>query len=56
MHEFIRKVNKKYNDVSVSKGNDNDNQINYNKVFEVQIIDTGVGIDQEQQQYLFVPF
>lgn len=36
--------------------NSDEPQINYNRLFELEIIDSGVGIDQESQHYLFIPF
>jgi signal transduction histidine kinase len=27
-----------------------------NKIFQVDVIDSGLGIDKERQNYLFIPF
>ena len=35
---------------------DCDNDINYNQVFELEIVDSGRGIEEERQKYLFIPF
>lgn len=35
---------------------DDNSNIVMNKIFEVDIIDTGLGIEKERQQFLFVPF
>ena len=35
---------------------DHFSNLDFNAVLEVEIIDSGVGIDKEPQQYLYVPF
>lgn len=43
---------------SQSQKQDNDDlkDLHFNKMLTIEIIDTGLGIDEEHQQYLFVPF